>query len=102
MNKNLIAKSMKTCSLDCCKRHKQERSCDGQRDKTKYVNKQEFDENVILSDYKFLEEQARLVDLHQRGVFDCKGTLNDETKDLLKTTTKGDVVDFLDTLMVSL
>ena len=39
---------------------------------------------------------------HQRGVFDCKGTLNDETKDLLKTTTKGDVVDFLDTLMVSL
>jgi len=39
---------------------------------------------------------------HQRGVFDCKGTLDDETKDLLKTTTKGDVVDFLDTLMVSL
>jgi hypothetical protein len=62
--------SLKTCSLQCCNQHKSNFGCDGQRDKTKFVNKTEFDEQTILSDYKFLEEQARIIDLHQRGVYE--------------------------------
>jgi hypothetical protein len=60
--------SMKTCSLACCKQHKQSTGCDGQRDKTKFVNKEQFDEHVLLSDYKFLEEQSRQIDNYQRAM----------------------------------
>ena len=60
--------SMKTCSLACCKQHKQTTGCDGQRDKTKFVNKEQFDEHVLLSDYKFLEEQSRQIDNYQRAM----------------------------------
>jgi hypothetical protein len=55
-----------TCSLDCCKTHKAASNCTGVRDKTKYVGKEEFDESQLLSDYRFLEEQQRLVEAAQR------------------------------------
>lgn len=57
---------IKTCSLACCRQHKQEQNCNGERDKTKFVDKEEFDERLLLSDYRFLEEQSRLVDNLQR------------------------------------
>ena len=56
----------KTCSLECCRRHKELAECSGQRDKTKYVPKEEFDERSFLSDYRFLEEHARLIDAAAR------------------------------------
>lgn len=57
---------IKTCSLACCRQHKLEQNCNGERDKTKFVDKEEFDERLLLSDYRFLEEQSRLVDNFQR------------------------------------
>jgi hypothetical protein len=57
---------IKTCCLYCCKKHKEMSGCSGQRDVTKFLNKQEFDEQALISDYRFLEEQSRLIDNYQR------------------------------------
>jgi hypothetical protein len=62
--------SMKTCCLDCCRKHKEQFSCTGERDRTKFVPKSQFDENLLLSDYKFLEENNLLVDTFQRNNID--------------------------------
>ena len=59
--------SLRTCSLDCCRRHKTAMNCSGERDRTKFVNKNEFDETQLLQDYKFLEENNLLVDTFQRN-----------------------------------
>ena len=60
--------AIKTCSLVCCRAHKASTGCTGERDKTKFVAKEEFDEQTLLSDYKYLEEQTRLIDSFQRTV----------------------------------
>jgi hypothetical protein len=60
--------SMKTCSLVCCKAHKSNTGCTGERDKTKFIPKDEFDEQALLSDYKYLEEHTRLIDAFQRTI----------------------------------
>lgn len=56
-----------SCSLNCVKKHKIEKSCNGQRDKAAFVAIQEFNENHLLSDYRFLEEISRLNQSAQRG-----------------------------------
>lgn len=56
----------KTCSLTCCRKHKEETGCTGQRDKTKFIKKEEFDDLAFLSDYKFLEESSNIIDAAQR------------------------------------
>ena len=38
-----------TCSLSCCKQHKQQTSCTGQRDKLAFVPMQEFTDRHLLS-----------------------------------------------------
>ena len=75
--------SIKTCSLTCCKAHKQATSCTGQRDKTKFVKLQEFTERELLNDYNFLEEQSRLVDNTQRDVLKRKYDIT-QTMEYLK------------------
>lgn len=62
--------SMKTCSLDCCRKHKTEKDCSGVRDKTKFVGKEGFDESLIINDYRFLEENNLLVDTLQRNTLE--------------------------------
>lgn len=57
---------MKTCSLNCCNKHKTDNNCSGQRDRTKYVSKDEFSDLDLLNDYRFLEENSLLVDTSQR------------------------------------
>lgn len=59
--------SIKTCSLICCRTHKQNTCCTGQRDKTKFVSKEEFSENLLINDYRFLEEHSRIIDAYQRA-----------------------------------
>ncbi|XP_067301499.1 box C/D snoRNA protein 1 isoform X1 [Pseudorasbora parva] len=49
-----------TCSLACVKRHKMLSGCCGVRDKTAFVPLAEFSEINLLSDYRFLEDTARL------------------------------------------
>jgi hypothetical protein len=58
--------SIQTCSLDCCKKHKTVNDCSGKRDVTAFKARDEFNQNDLMSDYNFLEEQARLVDLSKR------------------------------------
>lgn len=59
--------SLKTCSLECCRTHKTNTGCTGQRDKTKFVSKEEFNESHLINDYRFLEEQSRIIDAYQRA-----------------------------------
>ncbi len=58
---------MRTCSLACTKAHKQEQACTGKRSRTEMVTLSDFTERQLLSDYKFLEEAARLHDVAQRS-----------------------------------
>ncbi|KAJ2723596.1 Box C/D snoRNA accumulation [Coemansia sp. Benny D115] len=65
----------RTCSLACSKKHKQDTGCNGQRDRTKFVKRAEYDANTLMSDYGFLQdlsrEHANLVhDAEERGVGD--------------------------------
>ena len=48
----------RTCSLDCCTSHKKISECNGKRDRTAYVSKENFRDNSknLISDYHFLED----------------------------------------------
>ncbi|KAJ1826420.1 Box C/D snoRNA accumulation, partial [Coemansia sp. RSA 2599] len=49
----------RTCSLGCSNRHKAETKCSGTRDKTKFVKRSEYDDNILMSDYGFLQDMNR-------------------------------------------
>ncbi|KAJ1933669.1 Box C/D snoRNA accumulation, partial [Linderina macrospora] len=49
----------RTCSVDCAKEHKFETGCSGQRDRTKFVKRADYDANTLFSDYGFLQELSR-------------------------------------------
>ncbi|XP_028260303.1 box C/D snoRNA protein 1 [Parambassis ranga] len=51
-----------SCSLLCVKKHKEDSSCSGVRDKTAFVSLSQFDEMALLSDYRFLEDTGRFAD----------------------------------------
>ncbi|KFM57378.1 Box C/D snoRNA protein 1, partial [Stegodyphus mimosarum] len=59
--------SVLSCSLQCVKAHKQEKNCDGIREKTAFVPAEEFKDRHLLSDYHFLEEIGRTVDNANRA-----------------------------------
>ncbi|KAJ2001625.1 Box C/D snoRNA accumulation [Coemansia sp. RSA 2322] len=50
---------VRTCSLACSKQHKAGTGCSGERDKTKFVRRAEYDANNLISDYGFLQDLAR-------------------------------------------
>ncbi|KAI3990771.1 hypothetical protein MKX01_004044 [Papaver californicum] len=58
--------SIRSCSLLCVKSHKQRTSCTGKRRRDEIVPLSQFDDNLIISDYKFLEEAKRVADSAQR------------------------------------
>ncbi|XP_011613399.2 box C/D snoRNA protein 1 [Takifugu rubripes] len=51
-----------SCSLPCVKKHKEDSSCSGIRNKTAFVALSQFDEMALLSDYRFLEDTGRFAD----------------------------------------
>ncbi|CAD5123048.1 DgyrCDS11429 [Dimorphilus gyrociliatus] len=59
--------SVRTCSLECVKQHKKAVDCDGKRDKTAYLSLDKFNDNVLYSDYYFLEDVNRAVENSERG-----------------------------------
>lgn len=79
---------MKTCSLACCNKHKQDTQCNGQRDRTKYINKEEFTDLDLLSDYRFLEEQAQLVDTSHRSLSSLEATTLKSTSGFFENLRK--------------
>jgi hypothetical protein len=44
------------CSVTCCTKHKTDTQCTGKRDKTKFVELENFSEMNMQNDYHFLEE----------------------------------------------
>lgn len=51
-----------SCSLTCVKKHKEQKSCDGVRDKTAFVSVDSFHEKHLCSDLHFLEDMNRKID----------------------------------------
>ncbi|XP_068205785.1 box C/D snoRNA protein 1 [Palaemon carinicauda] len=58
--------SAKTCSLACVKTHKKNANCNGTRNKTAMVHKEEMNNLTLLSDYRFLEEIDHKLDDNHR------------------------------------
>ncbi|KAF9141189.1 hypothetical protein BGX30_005295 [Mortierella sp. GBA39] len=51
-----------TCSLVCSKQHKLDTTCSGVRSRTHFVERKQYTEQDMMSDYNFLEEVGRTVD----------------------------------------
>ncbi|KAF9178356.1 hypothetical protein BGZ51_007624 [Haplosporangium sp. Z 767] len=51
-----------TCSLQCSKQHKLDTTCTGVRSRTQFVDRKQYNEQHMMSDYNFLEEIGRTVD----------------------------------------
>ncbi|XP_068662580.1 uncharacterized protein [Aristolochia californica] len=58
--------SIRTCSLSCVKSHKQHSNCNGKRNRTEFVPLSEFDDNLLIADYNFLEETKRVSESAER------------------------------------
>ena len=54
--------SLRTCSLGCVVKHKEEAGCSGLRDRTAFVAKGNFSQLDLLSDYRLLEDVNRRVE----------------------------------------
>lgn len=60
--------NFRSCSLACCKAHKEKLSCDGKRDKTAFLRLSQMDDQTLSSDYHFLEDVLRNVDSGKRRI----------------------------------
>jgi len=84
---------MHTCSLPCVKSHKKEFSCDGKRDKVKYVAMNDYNENNLRNDYYFLEDVARANDNANREQNDFrKIKLSQKKMAILKQAKKKNII----------
>ncbi|CAM9961810.1 unnamed protein product, partial [Discosporangium mesarthrocarpum] len=55
-----------TCSLSCCLLHKKQEGCDGKRNRTEYVSMSDFTDTHLRSDFNFLEDALRRVEVGRR------------------------------------
>lgn len=58
--------NIKFCSVNCCKKHKEDTKCTGERSKTVYIDLQNFKDSHLLSDYYYLEENKDKVENSNR------------------------------------
>ncbi|CAF2081754.1 box C/D snoRNA protein 1 [Brassica napus] len=58
--------SIRSCGLPCVKAHKQRTGCTGKRKVTDFVTLSHFDDNLLLSDYRMLEETKRVAESAKR------------------------------------
>ncbi|XVE84624.1 hypothetical protein DITRI_Ditri17bG0027600 [Diplodiscus trichospermus] len=58
--------SLRTCSLLCVNAHKHRTGCNGRRNATCFVPLSHFDDNLLLSDFNFLEETKRVAESARR------------------------------------
>ncbi|KAI8074051.1 hypothetical protein BC940DRAFT_267299 [Gongronella butleri] len=52
----------RSCSVACVKQHKADQGCSGERSKTHFVGKDAYNEGIMMSDYVYLEDVARISD----------------------------------------
>ncbi|KAG0494449.1 hypothetical protein HPP92_005443 [Vanilla planifolia] len=76
--------SIRTCSLPCVNSHKRRSGCTGKRNRAEFVPLSQFDDNLLLSDYTFLEETKRFAESARRkiGNFRDRFKLPDELRKL--------------------
>ncbi|KAL0909800.1 hypothetical protein M5K25_020698 [Dendrobium thyrsiflorum] len=60
--------SIRSCSLPCVNSHKKRTSCTGKRRLTEHLPLSQFDDNLLLADYKFLEETKRVAESARRMI----------------------------------
>ncbi|KAF9359424.1 hypothetical protein BGX26_012324 [Mortierella sp. AD094] len=72
-----------TCSLKCSKQHKLDTTCSGVRSKTHFVERKQYSEKDMMSDYNFLEEVGRTVDNAARDNLKRDGGSNPNKKRIL-------------------
>lgn len=58
--------SFRSCSLACCRAHKERTACTGRRDRTAFVRLSQMSDQTVTSDYHFLEDVLRNVDTGKR------------------------------------
>ncbi|KAI9270739.1 hypothetical protein BDA99DRAFT_557544 [Phascolomyces articulosus] len=76
--------SIYTCSVDCVKRHKQESDCSGERDKTHFVSREEYNYSHMMSDYTYLEDVSRRSDTLTRERYKAPAFMDHRSKLLMK------------------
>lgn len=76
---------MCTCSLRCVREHKDLYECDGERNKTRYISLNKFNDSNLLSDYRFLEESQRDVETVARDQNNRKYQFNPRYLQILKS-----------------
>ncbi|RIA87422.1 hypothetical protein C1645_777331 [Glomus cerebriforme] len=69
-----------SCSLECCKSHKEKYSCDGIRSKVKFVPIEQYGYEDLMSDYVFLEDVSRTIDSAHRYMSDKKQMFEESRK----------------------
>ncbi|KAF8955756.1 Box C/D snoRNA protein 1, partial [Entomortierella lignicola] len=69
-----------TCSLKCSKQHKLDTTCSGTRSRTHFVERKQYNEQDMMSDYNFLEEVGRTVDNAARDNLKRDAGLNPNKK----------------------
>ncbi|RZC51673.1 hypothetical protein C5167_020084 [Papaver somniferum] len=57
---------IRSCSLPCVKSHKKRTSCTGKRPRDEIIPLSQFDDNLLISDYRFLEEAKRVAESAKR------------------------------------
>ena len=61
---------IRTCSLVCCKVHKEKQGCNGKRDRTAFVPVNKFTDSTVASDFHFLEDVLTRSDRGKRLIKD--------------------------------
>ncbi|KAF9088978.1 Box C/D snoRNA protein 1 [Mortierella sp. AD031] len=69
-----------TCSLACSKQHKLDTTCSGVRSRIHFVERKQYTEQDMMSDYNFLEEVGRTVDNAARENVKLEGGSNTNRK----------------------
>ncbi|VDM04126.1 unnamed protein product [Schistocephalus solidus] len=64
--------ALKTCSLQCCLRHKKETGCSGKRNLAAFVSRKDYDYFNFLSDYRLLEAVDRDNETRERQLSEVR------------------------------
>lgn len=64
--------ALKTCSLQCCLRHKKETGCSGKRNLAAFVSRKDYDYFNFLSDYRLLEAVDRDNETRERQLSELR------------------------------
>ncbi|XP_069088368.1 box C/D snoRNA protein 1 isoform X3 [Pleurodeles waltl] len=80
-----------SCSLSCVKKHKTDLKCTGIRDKAAFVDKTQYNDINLLSDYRFLEDVARSADCAARDIFIQRPSTNKFLNSLKKQARKRNI-----------